>query len=71
MGGFEGRLVCRSCGRSRPESDFTTGLKCTSCSIRDAAHKQKTMELKLARAETRRADSIRAWRAPTKPRPWK
>jgi hypothetical protein len=52
----EPRLLCRSCGRSRPESDFTLGMKCRECAERDAFHKQRLVEMKIARVE-KRADS--------------
>jgi hypothetical protein len=58
MHNFEGSLVCRVCGRRRPETAFTLGLKCIDCAERDAFRKQRVVETKIARAETR-ADSKR------------
>jgi hypothetical protein len=56
MRNFEGRLMCRSCGRQRRESDFVLGMKCIDCVRRDEFRKARAIERKTIRAEIR-ADS--------------
>jgi hypothetical protein len=53
MRNFEGRPICRNCGRRLPESMFTTSMQCTDCVARALRHKERVMTEKLADQQSR------------------
>jgi hypothetical protein len=50
---YEAWLACRSCGRRRPESSFSLGMRCEQCVSRDNDRKQRAIDAKLAAGKER------------------